>query len=249
MIDLHCHILPGIDDGAPDLAVALEMARMAVADGIVTVACTPHIMPGAYKNTGESIEAAVTRLAAALEEAAIPLHLVTGADVHLAPNLLHELRNGRVPTIGRSRYFLLEPPHHILPPRLHEFVFGLVAAGYVPILTHPERLSWIETHHDLIGRLASAGMLMQVTAGSLTGRFGRRARYWSQRLLDQEVVHLLATDAHGTESRPPVLSRARDVVADRFGDATAIRLVVTNPLRILENVLFSRVNRTDGNQA
>src|SRR6185312_1248210 len=149
MIDLHCHILPGIDDGAPDLATSLAMARLAVADGITVTACTPHILPGVYNNSGAMIGAAVARLRVALAEAEIPLRLVAGADVHVAPDLVAQLGAGSALTINGSRYLLLEPPHHVLPPRLEDHIFHLQTAGYVPILTHPERLSWIDAHYRL----------------------------------------------------------------------------------------------------
>lgn len=237
MIDLHCHMLPGLDDGAADLSVSLAMARMAVADGIVTTACTPHILPGVYPNSGEGIRDAVADFAAELEVAEIPLTLEVGADVHLDPGLLSGLRNGNVPTLGASRYFLLEPPHHSIPPRLDELAFGFVTAGYYPILTHPERLSWIEGQFDVVLRMAASGVLIQLTAGSLLGQFGRRAQYWAERMLDENLVDLLASDAHNLERRPPVLAGAREATAKRCGDATATRLVATNPLAILQNVL------------
>src|SRR4249919_2472119 len=103
MLDLHCHILPGIDDGAVDLEMALQMARIAAADGITTIACTPHIYPGVYDNNATGI------------------------------------RNGRIPTLAASRYLLLEPPHHVAPPRFEDLVFEVMTAGYVPVITHPER--------------------------------------------------------------------------------------------------------------
>jgi protein-tyrosine phosphatase len=228
-------MLPGIDDGAKTLDVALAMARMAVADGIVTVACTPHILPGVYNNTAPRIAAAVTAFAAALAQARIPLEITTGADVHLAPNLLSEIQAEQIPTLGQSRYLLLEPPHHVLPPRLEEFAFSLSAQNIVPVLTHPERLAWIEARYDVIVRLAAAGVLMQVTAGSLLGKFGRPARYWAERMMDEGIVHLLASDGHDIIRRPPVLSEAREFVAGRWGEAAATALVVTNPLHILQD--------------
>ena len=105
-----------------------------------------------------------------------------------------------------------------------------------PILTHPERLSWIEGHYDLIGRLVSSSVLMQITAGSVMGRFGRRPRYWAERMLDEGLCHLLATDAHNTEQRPPRMAEARDVVAQRLGDDEAINLVLRRPQGILNNL-------------
>jgi protein-tyrosine phosphatase len=229
-------LLPGIDDGAKDIAMSLAMARMAAADGIGTMACTPHILPGVYNNSGPVIRKAVARLAESIAQAGIPISLVTGADVHIAPDLDAQLRDGRALTLNNSRYLLLEPPHHVLPPRLEDLIFGLQAAGYVPILTHPERLSWVERRYDLIGRLVSSSVLMQITAGSVMGRFGRRPRYWAERMLDEGLCHLLATDAHNTEQRAPRMADARDFVAQRLGDDEAINVVLRRPQGILNNV-------------
>jgi protein-tyrosine phosphatase len=245
MIDLHCHLLPGIDDGPPDPAVSLAMARLAVADGIETIACTPHITPGLYDNSGSEIRAGVERLSRELANAGIQLNLVTGADVHLAPDLTSGFRSGRIPTLAGSRYFLLEPPHRVLPPRMEDVVFRVMADGYVPILTHPERLTWIASHFDLIRRLRSAGVWMQLTAMSITGGFGRRVRYWSERLLDEGLVDILATDAHNCDRRPPCLSQARAIVARRVGEAEAHRMVVTRPKGILRNVSPDKIEVLD----
>lgn len=236
MIDLHCHILPGVDDGASDIAESLAMARLAVEDGIRIAACTPHIYPGLYDNTGRSIRAAVAVLSAALEEAEIELHLVAGADVHMAPGLVAGLDTGRVLTLNGSRYLLFEPPHHVAPPRLEETLFELLAAGYVPVLTHPERLSWIESHYALVRRLAAAGVWMQVTAGSLTGCFGRGARYWAERLLDDGLVQLLCSDAHDSRHRAPRLGEALAFVAARRGGDEAERLAWTRPAAVLRDL-------------
>jgi len=125
MIDLHCHILPGIDDGAVDLGVSLDMARASVADGVSVLACTPHILPGLYHNAGPQIVSAIRQLQDALEENDIPLRLVAGADVHMVPDLIAGLRaglrSGRIPSIAGSRYVLVEPPHHTAPPQLESF--------------------------------------------------------------------------------------------------------------------------------
>ena len=235
MIDLHCHMLPGIDDGAPTLEVALAMARCAAADGITHVACTPHIYPGLYENDREGIAAAIAAFRTVLAEEDIALTLVIGADTHLTPDLLDGIRKRRIPTLNDTRYLLFEPPHHVAPPRLEESVFNLMAAGIVPVVTHPERLSWIDTHYAVFGRMVHAGALMQITAGSVTGRFGRRPKYWAERMLDEGQVHLLATDAHHIDKRPPLLAEARDAAAKRLGDAEAIHLVLTRPRGILDN--------------
>ncbi|MEI9805534.1 MAG: CpsB/CapC family capsule biosynthesis tyrosine phosphatase [Pseudolabrys sp.] len=236
MIDLHCHLLPAIDDGAKNLDVSLEMARMACADGITVTACTPHILPSVYDNTGPAIKTAVTALQRELDAAGIPLILVSGADAHVAPDLGIGIRTGRVPTLNGSRYLLLEPPHHVLPPNLDAHIFRLHTDGYVTIVTHPERMSWIESSYPLIQRLVHNGVWMQLTAGSLMGRFGRRPRYWAERILDDGLCHLLATDAHNTTSRPPLLAEAQEAAAKRLGDEEAFNLVVTRAQGILNDV-------------
>lgn len=241
MIDLHCHMLPGIDDGAPDLETALQMARVAVADGIKLTACTPHIFPGLYENTGPQIRQAVAALQQELDDAGINLVLTTGADVQLCPDLVAGLRSGRILPLGASRYFLFEPPHHTAPPRIEDQVFAAMAAGYHPIITHPERLHWIESHYETMKRMAHAGAWMQLTSGSVTGRFGKRPQYWSERMLDEGLVHILATDAHNLRNRAPLLSPARDAVAARLGDQAAIDMVVTRPRAVLEDVAPSRL--------
>jgi protein-tyrosine phosphatase len=235
VIDLHCHILPGIDDGASDLSVSLAMARAMVAQGVTDVACTPHILPGLYHNSGPAIREATQRLQELLDQEGISLRLVTGADVHMTPDFIAGLRSGRLLTIADSRYVLVEPPHHTAPPQLEDFFFNLVVAGYVPIVTHPERLSWVPSRYKIIKRLVQSGVWMQITAGSFAGAFGRNALYWAERMLDEGCVHLVATDAHDAERRRPDLAAGRDLVAKRVGPEEAQRLVLTRPMGILKD--------------
>ena len=235
MIDLHCHILPGIDDGAKTLDIALDMARIAVRDGISVTACTPHIYPGMYMNDGPGIAKHVASLQQALDEHGIDLRLVVGADVHLVPGLLDGLRSGAIPTLHGSRYLLLEPSHTTPPPRFEDAVFDLIASGYTPVITHPERLTWVEHHYPLFLRLIQQGAWMQITAGALTGMFGTRARYWGERFLKEGHTHILATDAHSTGRRLPVLSEAAAIAERALGAAEAQNLVLHRPQAILQN--------------
>lgn len=244
LIDLHSHLLPGVDDGAATLDVALAMARMAAADGIVTMACTPHFMPGVYVNDGETVRRGLAILEQALHEAGIALQLVGGNDIHAVRGLSAALSSGRVLTLNGSRYLLLEPPHDVLLPRLSDLTFDLLSAGYVPILTHPERLLWIDQHYEVIEGLAHQGVLMQLTAGSLSGVFGRRAKYWAERMLSERIVDVVASDAHDCERRPPILSRARDAIARRVGEDYAYTLVALNPLRVIKDLPPSALERS-----
>lgn len=235
VIDLHCHMLPGLDDGAASLSVSLDMARAFAEQHVTVVACTSHILPGLYHNSGEAIRKAVQELQKVLDEQGIALVLVPGADAHMALDFIAGLRCGRVLSLADLRYVLVEPPHHTAPPQLEEFFFKLVVGGYVPVLTHPERLTWMPSRYETIKRLVQAGVWMQVTAGSLAGRFGRNALYWAERMLDEGCVHLLATDAHDAEHRPPDLAIGRALAAKRVGAEEAQRLVETRPAAILRD--------------
>jgi protein-tyrosine phosphatase len=235
MIDLHCHILPGIDDGAKDLVSALEMARIAVQDGIRYTACTPHIYPGVYENDSGGIRGARQALQARLEQEGIDLQLAYGADTHLVPEMLSGIREGRIPTLNGGRYFLLEPPHHVAPPQFKTLVFNTIAAGYTPLITHPERLTWADEHYEDFVELAHQGAWIQVTAGALTARFGRAARYLGEQMLDDGIVHVIATDAHDTRNRPPLLGEGREAAIEWVGREEAERMVQERPLAVLEN--------------
>jgi protein-tyrosine phosphatase len=249
MIDLHSHILPGIDDGAPDLDVSLEMARIAVANGVIIQACTPHIFPGVFNNSGPQIRYAAQELQRALDEHGIPLRLITGADAHVVPNMVGGLRAGEILSLADTKYVLVEPPHHVAPPRIEYLFFDLLAAGYVPILTHPERLTWIETRYETFVQLFQAGVWMQVTSGSLTGAFGRRPKYWAERMLNEGLVHILASDAHGARRRPPDLAEGRAAAAKWLGEEEADQLVTARPRAILEDAPPSSVRAPAGPSA
>jgi protein-tyrosine phosphatase len=235
LIDLHSHILPGVDDGSPDLATSLAMAKMAVADGIKVMACTPHFMPGVYDNESSDVTQRVHTLNQQIRDEGIDLTVVTGCDAHIRPDFVSCLRDGRILPVNNSRYVLFEPPHNIAPPRLEDLLFNIVVTGYIPILTHPERLKWIENNYEIFERLVSIGVWMQITGGSLTGRFGKRPKYWAEKMLGAGMIHILATDAHNLGSRPPILSDARDLVARELGADEANNMVLLRPVNILDN--------------
>lgn len=235
MIDVHCHLLPGIDDGPKTLDASLQMAEIALEDGITTVACTPHIYPGMYMNDKAGIEAACHAMQRALDDRGMPLKLVVGADVHLVPGLVDGIRQGRVPTLNGSRYLLLEPSHTTPPPHFEDAVFNIIASGYTPVITHPERLTWVEGYYSVFGRLVAQGAWMQVTAGSLTGIFGSRAQRWGERFLQDGLVHVLASDAHSPTRRSPRLKPALALARQVLGEAEAAKLVFDRPKAILED--------------
>ena len=243
MIDLHCHILPGIDDGAEDKAMALEMARIAAQDGITTIACTPHIYPGMYENDAQGIRNAISSFQQILDDEGISIKLVQGADVHMVPGLVEGIKLDKIPTINGTRYLLLEPPHHVAPPNMEETVFELMAAGYMPVITHPERLRWVENQFDMFKRLSERGVWMQITAGALTGRFGKRPLYWAEKFLTEGMCDIIATDAHHPTRRPPYLKEAQEAAAKLVGEDEARRMVYDRPQAILDDKDPSSVER------
>lgn len=230
MIDLHAHILPGLDHGPADWDEALAMCRIAVADGIRTLAATPHVSE-VFPNRPEVIEAAVAELRRRLAGAGVPLEVVAGGDYHIRP----DLEPGNVLTLGgNGRYFLLEFPYQVLPPRADAFVRLLRARGLAPIVTHPERTVSLQRDWRRLEPLVKEGALVQVTAGSLLGEFGPPARAAAERFLKKGWVHLLASDAHWEAERVPRLSAGRDAAAGIVGPVRAAALVGDNPRAVLE---------------
>jgi protein-tyrosine phosphatase len=211
------------------------MARMSAVEGVGVIACTPHIFPGVYDNSGPDIRRRVEALQSQLDAAGIDCRLVVGCDAHIAPDLVSKLRSGLVLGIGDSRYVLVEPPHHVLPPNVNRLFFDLLAAGYVPILTHPERMSWADQNDDLLSRLIKSGTWMQVTGGSLLGAFGQRVKRRAEQMLSQGWVHIVASDAHNVMHRPPTMGQAFRALCDLVGFDEAENLVKVRPRAIVEN--------------
>ena len=247
MIDLHCHILPKLCDGSQDLETSLEMAQIAVSDGISIQACTPHIYPGAYDNNTQIIQSAIDSLQGELDARSIPLKLVIGADTHMVPEVMSGLKSGRIPCLNNSQYFLLEPSHHISVPQFVERTVNFVRAGYTPLITHPERLHWLDDDYypDFV-EAAKKGAWIQITAGAIEGRFGKKAKYWAERFLDDGLVHVIATDAHGVENRPPVLSVGVSLAEKIVGREEVDKMVNERPQAVIDNISVADVHMPEG---
>lgn len=237
MIDLHAHLLPGLDDGAADLDSALEMARFAVACGTTHMVCTPHLHLGRYDNNAASIARALTSFAAALSGAGIALRVSAAAEVRFDSDLMPLALAGQLPCVGHwqgRQLLLLEFPHSHLPAGAIELVRWLMGHGIVPLLAHPERNKGLMSRPQLLQPFLQLGCPLQVTAGSLTGRFGERAQELARRLLLEGQVSVLASDAHNMKVRPPNLLPGLAEAGRLIGEAAARRLVEDNPWRISE---------------
>ena len=239
MIDIHAHILPGVDDGAKNWEQSLEMAQMAVKDGIRVMVATPHFFSGRTPDQGqlndkEIILQYVAQLRQKLSEATIPLEIIPGCDFPLGVESLKLLAEGRALTINdANRYLLLELPDTSLPPAMEEICFYLQSKGITPIITHPERHLILQEMPQKLKRLIDLGCLVQMTGNSLTGWFGRRVKKVSRQLIKLGYIHLLATDAHSPKGRPPVLSQAVTELSRLVGENRAWAMVHDLPEKII----------------
>jgi protein-tyrosine phosphatase len=232
-VDLHCHLLPGLDDGPASWPEAIGMAEMAVADGTGTIVATPHQLGSYGGNHGAAIRQHAARMEQQLATRKIPLCVLPGADVRIEPGLVSRILGGEVLTVAdRKRHVLLELPHEIYLP-LERLLADLKAAGMVGILTHPERNQGILGSPGVLRPLVERGCLLQVTAASLTGGFGERIRAFCEQLIRQEMVSFVSSDAHGTQSRGPGLGPAFRRVTELAGQPTAIALFRDNPARVV----------------
>ncbi|MBN1854960.1 MAG: hypothetical protein JW829_19655 [Pirellulales bacterium] len=232
MVDIHCHLLPALDDGARSMAISLAMARMAVEDGISTILVTPHQLGNYSENRGALIRQRTAELAVALAEESINISILPGGDVRIDENLVRQVLAGNVLTLGdHGRHLLLELPHELYVP-LEPLLDSLAAAGIVGILSHPERNAGILRRPSLVGPLVDRGCLMQVTAGSLTGSFGKASQQMAEWMLREGLVHFLATDAHSVRIRAPRLRPAFERTAQLVGQETAIEVCCRNPAAI-----------------
>lgn len=233
MIDLHCHVLPGVDDGPATLAEAVAMCRLAAEDGCTVMVATPHQRHPSFLEVPRTrLEAAWRELVAALDGTP---EVRLGAEVRVDSALLGDLESGggEVLPLAGGRYLLLELSRLPQPPAPEDLVHELVVAGWRPVLAHPEVIPWLAPELDRLAGLVAAGARLQVTAAALLGDFGRHPRDAAWRMLDADLVHFVASDAHSTTWRPPGLASVRDLLERRLGAPAARRLLVDHPACVL----------------
>jgi protein-tyrosine phosphatase len=236
VIDLHCHLLPGIDDGPETLDEALEMARVAVANGITESHVTPHLHPGRWENDRAKIEAAVAAYRAALAGAGIALEVGYAAEVRLDYDILPLIEADRVPFLGTLdgyKVMLLEFPHSHVPVGANKFIAWLLARNIRPMIAHPERNKDLMRDPARLEPFVEQGCLLQVTADAVAGGFGPMSAARAREFLERGWVTVLASDAHDTEDRPPRMAPGRDAAAKIVGEEEARLLTQDTPLRIV----------------
>jgi protein-tyrosine phosphatase len=237
MIDLHNHLLPGIDDGAKEVEETVEFLRILARDGVTHVTATPHMKPGVYDNGRDDILRSVelVRRAAASDPEAARVTLLPGAEVYYTADVTDRARRGELMSVADGgKYVLLELPYQQVPMRVEETIFQLRLAGLTPIMAHPERVAYYLEDFNRVEASVRLGALTQVTGSSITGLFGSKARDFAHRMIDHNLAHIVATDSHDVRHRPPILSAARDVVVRLAGAEAARNMVEDLPRAVLE---------------
>lgn len=239
MIDLHCHLLPGIDDGPQTLDESLQLARIAVENGITHSVVTPHILPGRYDNDSDSIAAVFEDFREALQSEQIPLQVAMAAEVRLDPEIIGMIAENRVPFLGEVngyKIILLEFPHGHILPGSDKLVEYLLKRNIRPLIAHPERNAGVIRQLEKIEPFVQAGCMLQLTAGSVHGFFGKPVRQRCQQMLELGWVNILASDAHDIKHRQPELEKGRQAAAQVIGEAAAWSLVREQPAAIAHSL-------------
>ncbi|MCA9260172.1 MAG: hypothetical protein KDA61_13265, partial [Planctomycetales bacterium] len=234
-VDVHCHCLPGLDDGPDDLKRALDLCRALVDDGITNVVATPHQL-GSYdrNNSAEVIQEVADELIAELAAQDIPLEIVTAGDVRVDDRLLRLMELGEIQTVANLEgHILLELPHEMFIDPL-PLINALADRDIQAIMTHPERHRYLQGSTRMPRAWIEAGAAIQVTSGSLVGEFGHHAYDHAWRLVNAGLVDIVASDAHHSRRRPPRMTDALDVLVEGIGETEARRLCLENPLKVWE---------------
>jgi protein-tyrosine phosphatase len=217
MIDLHCHILPNVDDGPKGLAESVEMARQAVQQGIKTIIATPHHRNEKYENHGQTIFRQVEEFNRVLKSENLDLTVLPGQETRIFGEMVEALESSEILPLNQGKYVFVELPSGHVPRYTGQLLFDIQLKGFVPVIVHPERNQEIVENPEVLYQLVKKGALTQVTASSVSGHFGKTIKKFSLQLVEANLTHFVASDAHNTFSRGFKMVEAYDVIAKNFG--------------------------------
>lgn len=235
MFDMHSHIIPGIDDGAKDQETALSMLKIAAHNGTTHIAATPHVIEGQWLPEWENILEECKKLQKLVASMELSITVIPGAEVAMGMNILQRIKGPGAYCINGGRYMLVELPMTEIPAFADEFFFTLQARGITPILAHPERYIKLMSNPERLGDWIRRGILTQMNGTSLTGVMGERVREFAERLLLQDMIYMIGSDAHSKRTRNSNLLSAAEKVKQLLGNESARQLLLTNPQKILNN--------------
>ncbi|UJL45825.1 tyrosine protein phosphatase [Virgibacillus sp. NKC19-16] len=236
MIDIHCHILPGVDDGAVSLPESLAMAREAANEGIQKIIATPHHQNGSYMNPGANIIGATDYLNGKLQKEQIPVQILPGQETRIYGDIIEDIKRGDIlPLNGDSGYVLVELPSNHVPGYTTQLLFDMQIAGYKPIIAHPEKNHEILENPDKLYRIVKNGALTQISASSLIGKAGRKIQRFSHQLLETNQVHFMGSDAHNNKRRGFYLRQAYSEVRKSHGNTLEYQLMENSEALLIGN--------------
>ncbi|MFS0892091.1 tyrosine-protein phosphatase [Peribacillus frigoritolerans] len=222
MIDIHCHILPGVDDGSADMKESMNMAKKAVEAGITHLFATPHHLNEKYVNAKRDIIERAVRLNGSLKQNNIPLTIHLGQEVRIHRDIFTSLEKEEILTLNdNGTYLLLELPSGKVPTYTQEVIYELLLKGITPIIVHPERNKELIANHKLLFELVQEGALTQITSGSIIGNFGKSIQSFSKKIIEHNLAHFIATDAHNIGSRGFTLQQAYETITKAYGIQSA----------------------------
>lgn len=235
MIDIHTHILPGLDDGAPDWDTALEMAQLALESGVTTLVATPHYAAFGPQSQCDraTVVAATEKFRQLLEKEGLPLQVLPGMEIFGTPDAVRQLREGRLMGLGDTRYPLIEFPFTDYAPQATDLLDALCQDGWRPVVAHPERYLYIQEAPELLNLWVQMGCLLQVNKGSLLGRFGRQEQALSHALVERGLAFVVASDAHSSSVRTTWMAQVQSLIFQEYAPAAAHMLLTANPRRLL----------------
>lgn len=218
MIDLHCHILPGVDDGAKTMEDSIQMAKMAVEEGITHLLATPHHMNRDWMNEKSKVKELVKEVQNEIDQESIPLTLFPGQEIRMYGDILDDIDKDKLLfTDELQQYLLIEFPTSTIPNYTERLFYDLLSNGKIPVIVHPERNRMIQEEPDQLKKLIDHGALAQLTAASYTGGFGKNIQKLSKQMIEANFVHFLASDAHNTNNRAFHMKEARNQIKKEYG--------------------------------
>ncbi len=238
LIDIHCHILPGVDDGAKSMEESLNMLRIAEHNAIHTILLTPHNKPGHHNIHTPRMNAYIRELQEQIRNIGLSIKLLGGNELYYRMELPQELKNGAARTMADSDYVLVEFDPMTDYDYLRNGVYDLMSEGYFPIIAHVERYRCLLDHLDRIEDLSGMGAYIQVNSGSIMGNTGFHVKSFTRKMLKQELVHFVATDAHDTKKRAPELKKCADYITRKYGGNYAKQIFHNNPEYIIRNEIL-----------
>ncbi|WP_421381831.1 tyrosine-protein phosphatase [Bacillus salacetis] len=244
MIDIHCHILPEVDDGSPDMTHSLAMAQRAASEGIKKIIATPHHRDGRYNTPQQLVLKKVDELNKRLQEENIPVTILPGQEIHIFGEMADELEAKELLTLSEgSQYVLVEFPSSHVPRYAEQLMFDIQLKGYMPIIAHPERNQEIIENPDVLYSLIKRGAYSQVTALSVAGGFGKKIQKFSLSLIENNLTHFVASDAHNTKTRPFKMDKAIDVVEKKFDTDMVYQLMENSELLVEGQTAYKEAPR------